>query len=176
MNTIACLVTVSVSFADYGRYIKFFEENQIDVCVFEWCSPFKRGKFVEGYFSSKKPGNSDILLPHGCNVFINNDVTVGYRRLARRGLIEDPLAAERRCFDYYILQNPIRRDGWVKWGLDPQKTQAWGSLRFCPEWSALNLSICPKFVEPVISGTKLKVVLMQFQKEYNIDNELIFAE
>lgn len=87
-----------------------------------------------------------------------------------KGII--PEKTDLSLFDYYILQNPIRRDGHIKWGLDPMKTQAWGSLRFYPDWAEKNRKICPKF--ELEQNEKTKVVFMQFQKEYNIFNKEIF--
>ena len=117
-------------------------------------------------------GITTIAIPHGCNVFLNSDVTFGYRKLIQKGVIPDQ--SDRNLFDYYIFQNPIRRDGWIKWGYNPIKTQAWGSLRFYPEWASINKEICPKFNYEKNDADKIKVVFMQFQKEYNLKNELIF--
>ena len=103
---------------------------------------------------------------------MNNDVTVPYRQLIQKGEIPDQ--SDTKLFDYYIFQNPIRRDGWIKWGFDPIKSQAWGSLRFYPKWASKNKEICPKFECEDDTTGKVKIVFMQFQKEYNLHNDLIF--
>ena len=72
-----------------------------------------------------------------------------------------------------FFKNPIRRDQCIKWGYDPIKTQAWGSCRFYPEWAKKNKEICPKF-KKADSNEKIKIVFMQFQKNYNLKNELAF--
>lgn len=147
----------------------FLISNEIDVCIFEWSTPFQRGEKVERYFTAARAiGLTTFSIPHGCNVFINSDVTVDYRRKLLKGEFIDQ--SDRRYFDYFILQNPIRRDGWIKWGLDPIRTQAWGSVRFDPGWAKQNLEICPKFQPECIDDKKLKVVFMQFQKDYNVLN------
>ena len=154
--------------------VAFLKSKNIGICAFEWSTPFARGELVEKYFfAAKGIGITTIAIPHGCNVFLNSDVTSGYRKLIYKGIIPDQ--SDTNLFDYYIFQNPIRRDGWIKWGFDPVKTQAWGSLRFYPGWASKNREICPKFnFKENSKKKKLKIVFMQFQKEYNIKNELIF--
>ncbi len=155
------------------KEIEFLKSKNIGICAFEWGTPFDRGELIEKYFfAAKGIGLTTIAIPHGCNIFLNSDVTIGYRKLAQKGIIPDQ--SDRNLFDYYIFQNPIRRDGWIKWGFDPVKTQAWGSLRFYPDWASQNKKICPKFEFKGNSNGKIKIVFMQFQKEYNLKNQLIF--
>lgn len=156
-------------FFNCAGQMKFLRENNVSACVFEWCSPFERGTVIEKYFvAAKGMGITTFSIPHGCNVFINSDANVSYRDQTLRGYLHD--AKDRNYFDYFVLQNPIRRAGWVKWGHDPAKTQAWGSLRFYPRWAKINQEICPKYEGAKIAGNKMNVVFMQFQKDYNIDN------
>jgi hypothetical protein len=158
-------------FFNCKQQLDFLRDKKINVCVFEWSTPFERGEIIEKYFfAAKGMGLTTISIPHGCNIFINSDVTIGYRNALMRGRIVDQ--TDRNYFDYFVLQNPIRRDGWIKWGLDPVKTQAWGSLRFYPEWAETNKKICPKF-NYESDSKKLKVVFMQFQKDYNVYNEQV---
>lgn len=154
------------------KELDFLINKNIGACIFEWCSPFERGEVLERYFiAAKGIGLKTISIPHGCNIFMNSDVTTGYRNETIKGRLIN--AKDRNLFDYYVLQNPIRRDGWVRWGYDPLKTQAWGSTRFYPDWAKINKEICPKFKSNNITDKKLKVVFMQFQKDYNVHNELV---
>jgi hypothetical protein len=159
---------------DCKKELEFLKFNNIGACVFEWCTPFERGEVVEKYFfAAKGIGLRTISIPHGCNIFINSDVTIGYRKEAINGKLVDP--SDRNHFDYYVLQNPIRRDGWIRLGYDAVKTQAWGSSRFYPDWAKTNVEICPKFKPRKNNENKLKVVFMQFQKDYNVHNELVMG-
>jgi hypothetical protein len=159
-------------FFDCSKQMDFLRSRNITSCVFEWSTPFARGEVVERYFyAARGIGITTFAIPHGCNIFINSDVTIGYRNNITRGNFIDQ--SDTQYFDYYIFQNPIRRDGWIKWGFNPYKTQAWGSLRFDPNWSDINRNICPKFNPGKGYSKKLKVVFMQFQKEYNVKNELV---
>ena len=156
-------------FFDLSKEMNFLRYESFHACIFEWSTPFARGDKIEKYFiASKALGIRTFALPHGCNIFVNSDVTHGYRESLSRGKLVDQ--SETSLFDYYIFQNPTRRDGWIQWGFDPAKTQAWGSLRFFPDWASKNLKACPKFSSEKDKSSKLKVVFMQFQKEYNIDN------
>ena len=155
---------------DLTEELDFLRKENFHSCIFEWSTPYARGDKIEKYFvAAKALGITTFALPHGCNIFVNSDVTFGYRKDLSKGKFVDQSATS--LFDYYVFQNPLRRDGWVKWGFDPIKTQAWGSLRFSPEWAKKNLEACPKFDPDMHEETKLKVVFMQFQKEYNIKNE-----
>jgi len=160
-------------FFDCKEQMQLLRSKNIRICAFEWSTPYARGELIEKYFfAAKGIGITTIAIPHGCNIFLNSDVTEGYRKKIQMGILPDQ--SDTKLFDYYIIQNQIRRDGWIKWGFDPIKTQAWGSLRFYPEWAAKNKEICPKFNFKDNPSGKIKIVFMQFQKEYNLKNELIF--
>lgn len=159
-------------FFNFSDELKFLHQNNVAACVFEWGTPFIRGDLVLQFFlAAKSIGLKTVAIPHGANVFVNSDVTVGYRQQFARG--EFPDNSDRNLFDYYVLQNPIRRDGWIRWGYDPIKTQAWGSPRFYSEWAKKNASLCPAYSPAFDHGGRLKVAFMQFQKNYNINKEEI---
>jgi hypothetical protein len=42
--------------------------------------------------------------------------------------------------------------------MDPEVSQAWGSLRFCPEWSAVMDRICPKALLPARASGQSRVL------------------
>jgi hypothetical protein len=159
-------------FFDCTYETDYLKAHSISACVFEWGTPFIRGELIERFFiAAKGLGLKTIAIPHGCNVFLNSDVTTGYRKNFNKGIL--PNNKDRNLYDYYVLQNPIRRDGWIKWGYDPVKTQAWGSPRFYPDWAMTNKLICPQYSPIFDTRNKVKVVFMQFQKEYNIDKDAI---
>jgi hypothetical protein len=159
---------------DCSNEVEFLLKNEISQCVFEWGTPFERGEVINKYFiAAKGQGITTLCLPHGCNMFTHSDVNEGYRALMIKGGIADQ--SFRREYDYYVFQNPFRRDGWVKWGYNPVKTFAWGSARWCPEWQKLNQKICPKFVPQKNSDQRYKIVFMQYQSNYNIDKDLIWS-
>lgn len=160
-------------FFDCSVQMDFLRKKNIGKCVFEWSTPYARGEVVEKYFiAAKGIGITTFAIPHGCNIFINSDVTKGYRKSIIRGTLPDQ--TDTQLFDYYVFQNPIRRDGWIKWGFSPVRTQAWGSLRFDPMWANINRAICPSYIPTQNCEKKVKVVFMQFQREYNVKNERVF--
>jgi hypothetical protein len=159
---------------DCSNQVKFLLKNEISQCVFEWGTPFERGEVINKYFiAAKGQGITTLCLPHGCNMFTHSDVNEGYRAFMIRGGIPDQ--SFRREYDYYVFQNPYRRDGWVKWGYNPVKTFAWGSARWCPEWQKLNQEICPEFIPKKDPNQRYKIVFMQYQSNYNIDKDLIWS-
>lgn len=161
-------------FFDCSDEINFLKKNSVRQCVFEWSTPYSRGEVVEKFFkAAKTTGLTTISIPHGCNIYTHPDVNIGYRSLSKRGKIVD--ASHRNEYDYYIFQNPVRRDGWVKWGYDPVKTQAWGSGRFHPTWQKLNLKNCPPLQLNKDSKERLKVVFMDHQKDYNVYVDKIWS-
>ncbi len=161
-------------FFDCSEEIKFLKKHNVSQCVFEWGTPYSRGEVIEKFFkAAKTTGVTVFSIPHGCNIYSHPDVNIGYRDLSIKGMTID--ASHRNEYDYYIMQNPIRRDGWVKWGFDPIKTQAWGSGRFYPEWQKLNLINCPKLIMNKEPGSRLKVVFMDHQKDYNVYVDKIWS-
>lgn len=161
-------------FFNCSNEIDFLRENNIGQCVFEWSTPYSRGEVVEKFFkAAKTTGVTTISIPHGCNIYTDPDVNIGYRSLSKKGKIVN--ATRRNEYDYYIFQNPIRRDGWVKWGYDPVKTQAWGSGRFHPIWQRINLENCPTLKIEKDPGLRLKVVFMDHQKDYNVYVDKIWS-
>lgn len=153
--------------------INFLRDKNVTQCIFEWNTPYIRGVVIEKYFKAAKgQGITTLCLPHGCNMFTHSDVNEGYRSSIKKGIIPDQ--KDRREYDYYVFQNPFRRDGWVKWGYDPAKTFAWGSARWCPEWQKINLSICPNFEPKKNPDDRFRVVFMQYQGNYNLNKEKIW--
>ena len=158
---------------DCTKQMKFLIDNNITQCVFEWATPYIRGEIIENYFiAAKGQGITTYCVPHGCNMFTHSDVNEGYRKSVAEGVI--PNQKDRDEYDYYVFQNPYRRDGFVKWGLNPLKTFAWGSVRWCPEWQKINQEICPEFKPKKDSKMKYKVIFMQYQSNYNINRDLIW--
>jgi len=158
---------------DCSNEMKFLLDNNIKQCVFEWGTPYERGEVINKYFiAAKGMGITTLCLPHGCNMFTHSDVNQGYRLMVIKGYIPDQTF--RKEYDYYVFQNPFRRDGWIKWGYDPTKTFAWGSARWCPEWQKINQKICPEFIPKKRSDSRYRIVFMQYQNDYNINRNLIW--
>jgi hypothetical protein len=155
------------------REIAFLRDRNVSRCIFEWSTPFIRGDVVERLFTAARGiGLPTFCLPHGCNIYTHPDVNESYRRSIRAGRIPD--AQDRGLYDYYVFQNPTRRDMMVRWGYDPVRTQAWGSLRFDPEWQRKNLAACPPFSSAKEPGDRLRVVFMHHQRNYNLHIDRIW--
>jgi hypothetical protein len=147
--------------------INFLKKHEISQCIFEWGPPYSRGIIpLKFYLASKGLGLPTFSLPHGCNIYSHPNVNTSHTHLIERGAY--PKTDDYALFDYFVLQNPTRRDQFIRWGSDPIKTQAWGSARFCPEWQKINLSICPEHTPKELFPNRLKVVFMHHQSNYNL--------
>lgn len=100
-----------------------------------------------------------VSLPHGLSIKTENLIVFGRQaeRFEREGRID---WADRNRFDAYVLNTEHHR----RWHLDhaggdPDVMEAWGSLRWAPEWFELNRRIAPPFAWPD-AGDRLKVVFM----------------
>ena len=160
-------------FFDCKKEIKFLKKNKISACIFEWSTPYSRGIIHEKFFKAAKGiGITTYCLPHGCNIYTGSDVTQGYIEAINKGII--PNQKQRNEYDYYIFQNPIRRDGWVKWGYSPHSTYAWGSTMFCYEWQKINLKICPPVIIKKDPKTRKRIIFMDHQKDYRVFTDKIW--
>ena len=62
-------------FFDCSEEMDLLRSLGVEVCVFEWSTPFARGEKIEKYFiAAKSIGLTTAAIPHGCN-------TVSYTHL-----------------------------------------------------------------------------------------------
>jgi len=82
--------------------------------------------------------------------------------------------ATRNRFAAYVLNTEHHR----RWHLDytmgdPEVMESWGSLRWAPEWVAVNREAAPPFAWPVNGVDRLKVAFMVPQWVDRVDPEAI---
>lgn len=160
-------------FLNVKEEIGFLQSNRVVACVFEWSTPYSNGnKLYKFFLACKALGCTTLSLPHGCNIYTFPMVTSGHLSLAGSGRNID-YPDQRNQFDYYILQGKVRRDICVRLGYDPIKTQAWGSVRFCPDWHEILLKISGQFNPCRNNPDLFKVVFMDHQLDYRIEQDLI---
>jgi len=161
-------------FLNCTHEVGFLKAHNIHSVVFEWSTPSSNGFGVERLFRAAKTiGCTTYSLPHGCNIYDHPDVNSGYVSASLRGIyLDEP--DQRNMFDYYVFQGKTRRDICVKLGYDPIRTQAWGSVRFCPEWQKINLEICPSVNMMNVKVGVFKVVFMDHQYDYNVNIQSIW--
>jgi len=146
----------------------FLKKHMITSCVFEFGGSY--GRDLRGHFfrTAKKNGIPTFCVPHGCYIFLNYDVNDHIKAIKEK-TGKWPDFSKRSHFDYYVVQNPFHRQQSIDWGQDPEKTFAWGSVRFYPEWAKKNMEICPPFRASKNDKNKVKVVFMLPHWEYNVD-------
>lgn len=151
-----------------NRQKRFLEEKNIYTCIFEWGELRSRGPVVEKYFyAAKSLGIPTFSIPHGCNIYLNTVVNKRDRELQAQGIKHDLSA--RNEFDYYVVQSSYHRAQKLEMGLSPEKSYAWGSTRFYPEWQKINISLCSPFSTKKDDTGKVKVIFMLPHWDYNVD-------
>jgi len=105
-------------------------------------------------------GRPAVCLPHGLSIKLDNMIVFGEQgeRFEREGRID---WTDRNRFAAFVLNTEHHR----RWQLDhaggdPAVVQAWGSLRWSPEWFQINRRIGPAFKWPEAGEDRLKVVFM----------------
>lgn len=114
-------------------------------------------------------GISTVSLPHGLNVKLDAATT---DEAAANGAARD--WRDRNRFSAYVLNTEHHR----RWHVDhrsgdPQVMQTWGSLRWSPEWFALNRRIAPRWEWPSAADGRLKVVFMVPKWSNRVDSGAI---
>jgi hypothetical protein len=105
-------------------------------------------------------GRAAVCLPHGLSIKLDNLIVFGEQaeRFERESRIDWD---DRNRFAAYVLNTEHHR----RWQLDhaggdPAIVQAWGSLRWSPEWFQINRNLAPTFRWPDPSADRLKVLFM----------------
>ena len=151
-----------------NRIKRIMKKYKINASVFEWGGTY--AKDLRGFIfsASKELGIPTFCIPHGCNIYLNYDITNKIRKNKYENNIW-PDFSKRNAFDYYVVQSVYHKKMIVKWGQNPKKSHAWGSLRFFPEWSKINKKICPQFFcHKKCGDNMIKIVIMLPHWEYNV--------
>jgi hypothetical protein len=102
-------------------------------------------------------GRSTVCLPHGLNV--KRDAIIGTEALAAGVTGYD--WTDRNRFTAYVLNSADQLDWHIENAKgDPAVMQAWGSLRWAPEWVEVNRRLTPAFDWPEDREGRVKVTLM----------------
>ena len=142
----------------YGRRFasRFLTSRRVVACVTEWYRPSgdMGGRLLHAARTVRIPCFS---LPHGCNVHLNYNTKhpLATEKVKTLGRWAD-VSGMNVC-DYFVVDSPHNRQMYIDGGIEPRKCEAWGSARFCPEWVAKNLEICPSFAVPGENAGKVKV-------------------
>ena len=148
---------------------KWLKNRQVAAAIYEWGGPGRLN-----FYETKQLGIPTIVLPHGFNIFENLDPTEKIRA-DRKQTGKWPDFSNRSQFDMYILQTRRHLGQCLVFGMDQDKTQAWGSARFYPEWSKKNLELCGVFHPKKDDKGKLKVVFFLPHWAYNVLEEDVLA-
>lgn len=157
--------------------------QRIDACFFDWgfgetsdlvpLSPLRwlRVRFTKNLRSQlimagRSLGLPLVCLPHGVSTKLNIDISPHAREALEEHGGELPFE-DRNCFTAYVFTSELQRRLFIeKARLRPEKAQAWGSLRFCPEWMKILERILPSATLPPKGKGRVRVLFF-LPKWYN---------
>tara|TARA_B100000989_G_scaffold299039_1_gene292353 strand:- start:1884 stop:3095 length:1212 start_codon:yes stop_codon:yes gene_type:complete len=144
---------------------KIFHPNLKNTCcvIYWWTGPYQINFQPSKYLSIPV-----ICIPHGLNIFKNRDINnhISQTRL-KHG--DWPDLSDRNLFDYYILQSRRHLEISYDFGQSYENLKVWGSARFDPLWSKLNLSLLKDFSPKIPNSNLLKVVFFLPHWSYNVN-------
>jgi hypothetical protein len=105
-----------------------------------------------------------IALPHGVYLYTNEFVRIGSE--------EDSRYDKYHRFDHIITQNELHREELSREGVDRNRINVLGSVRYCDEWMTQYKKILPRTMKANTGNSgKLKAVFMTTRFAYRIDKE-----
>jgi len=155
---------------DCSFEMDWLREKNISAAVFEWNTPAGSGEVLERiFYAAKGLGIPTFSIPHGCNIYLNSDINKIYRTNMVKGILPD--FTDRNEFDHYVVQSRYHLEHFVRFGMHRSRIQAWGSVRFYPEWQQINLKLCGEFQPKKDVVNRLKVVFMLPHWNYNVHKQ-----
>jgi len=161
----------------YKYIIEFISENlwknsylkkrDIKAVIYEW------GTFRLNLDDAIQQKTPTIVLPHGLNIFKNYDINNSISE-RKKNSGNWPDFANRDIFDVYVVQSERHKKWCIDWGQSPEKVEVWGSARFYPPWSALNLKLCGD-MKRNIPKNLMKVVFFLPHWSYNVKVEKVIT-
>ena len=143
----------------------------INSVIYGWSLPY-----LPNLFEAKYKGIKVVGIPHGQNIFLNIDVNPRYKKIySETGHYFD--YSPRNIFDKYIFQTEWHKDMNIQLGLNKKNSFALGSLRYCPEWSKLNLKLVKEYSTsqlPLPNRNQLKIVFFCPHWDHNVNIKKTF--
>jgi hypothetical protein len=140
--------------------------KKIDIFISEWWRPTYRGVKGQIFLATKLLNIKKIALPHGYNVFLNDDVSIS---VASKLKCNPKIYSDRNEFDYYTFATDIQRDQAIRLGIDKNIARSIGSARFSYKWHEILTSIENK---PARKYTdKIGICFMTPHWSYNVNKK-----
>lgn len=142
-------------------------ERDITVCIFEWGSPGKVSH-REFFDAANACGFPTLCLPHGLNIYLNEDITPGRADAFEQGR---QTLKSRNGYDAYVTQSEYDREQEEKLGVDPTIHHVLGSTRYYPEWQSINEDFYDLHEPAGPDGSRITVVFMLPHWDYYVDKQ-----
>ena len=88
--------------------------NKIDIFLSEWKRPHFMGLWGQLFYACKILDITKIAVPHGYNVFLNDDVNDNISKLLKTN---PKIYADRNQFDHYVFATDFQRDQAIRLGI-----------------------------------------------------------
>ena len=139
------------------------ELKNVACVVYEWGEPNR-----QSFLGAKALSIPTVCIPHGLNIFKNYDVNNHIKNI-KEETGRWPNHTHRNRFDAYIFQSLRHFKMACAWGHDPKKTFIWGSARFDPKWSKINLELMDAYKPKIIGNRILKIIFFMPHWSYNVN-------
>lgn len=141
--------------------------NKIEIFVSEWKRPAFKGLWGQFFYACKILNISKIAVPHGYNVFKNNNISEYVKKFRN---INPQILGDRNEFDYYVLATNIQRDQAINLGIDKKKAISLGSTRYSYKWHKV-LSTIEEKNSYKSSNTNINICFMSPHWSYNVNKQ-----
>jgi hypothetical protein len=116
-------------------------------------------------------GRAAICLPHGLSVKLDGATNGELQAKLAHGPID---WRDRNRFDAYVLNTEHHRRWFLENAMgDPERMETLGSLRWAPQWFALNREIAPRYAWPAEADGRVKVVFMVPKWGNRVDGDAV---
>lgn len=152
----------------FARWVwpnRFVSSQSVRVGIFEWGGPG-----MLNFYDLIDAGVPTICLPHGMNIFTNDDVNDVVRQIiVRTGALPDN--SQNDMYARYVVQTQRHADYLLRSGQKLDNIRVLGSARFDAQWCVSNREADTEFQPKTVDDEKLKIVFFLPHWAYNVDVE-----
>jgi len=149
------------------RVINAFEQIDPTACIFEWGPP-DRATHWEFFQAATTFNIPRICVPHGLNIYTNEDITPGRAEAFNQGKKH---LQSRNEYDAYVTQSEHDKKQEGKLGIYESNHHVLGSTRYYPEWQSINEGLYRTYEATGSTDNKAKVVFMLPHWGFRVEKE-----
>tara|TARA_B100001057_G_scaffold486443_1_gene567633 strand:+ start:10593 stop:11804 length:1212 start_codon:yes stop_codon:yes gene_type:complete len=154
----------SIIYKFFSKIIKKISKLKtldIDFIFYQW------GEFSHHIYPSKFFGISTIAMPHGFNIYLNEDTNYELKKNLQDKSKLKKIFSNHNIYDHYIVENQITKLRTINLGIDKKKIKIWGTPRYSKKWINFNYE---NFEKNVKSEKRILFLLPHWSFKINIDD------